>query len=156
MQEIVAGKRESYQIEKRYFHKDGHQIWAQLNVSVVRDISGAAQHLVSQIQDITESKTAAEALRLSEQNLSITLHCIADGVIATNAAGLITRMNAVAERLTGWPLAQALGRELRIVFRIYDAKAHTVTTASCKFRTVSRQLKTRLGKLSAWYWFSAM
>ena len=125
VQEIIAGKRENYQIEKRYIHKDGHLVWAQLNVSVVRDKSGAAQHFVSQIQDITEAKIAAEALRLSEQNLSITLHCIGDGVIATDAAGLITRMNAVAERLTGWPLAQALGRELRVVFRIYDAKAHT-------------------------------
>ena len=125
MQEIITGKRESYQIEKRYLHKDGHQVWAQLNVSVVRDKGGSAQHLVSQIQDITKSKLAAEALRLSEQNLSITLHCIGDGVIATDAAGLITRMNAVAERLTGWPLAQAFGRELRIVFRIYDTKAHT-------------------------------
>ena len=124
VQEIIAGKRESYQIEKRYFHKDGHQVWAQLNVSVVRDKAGNAQHFVSQIQDITDAKLAAEALRLSEQNLSITLHCMGDGVIATDAGGLITRMNAAAERLTGWTLAHALGRALPEVFCIYDAKTH--------------------------------
>ena len=124
VQEIIAGMRQSYQIEKRYFHKDGHQVWAQLNVSVVLDKAGAAQYFLSQIQDITEAKIAAEALRLSEQNLSMTLHCMGDGVIATDASGLITRMNAAAERLTGWPLAHALGRALPEVFRVY-AKAQT-------------------------------
>ena len=57
---------------------------------------------------------------MSEQNLAITLHCIGDGVIATDAGGLITRMNAVAERLTGWPIAQALGHALPEIFRIYS------------------------------------
>ncbi len=61
-------------------------------------------------------KTAA--LRESEQNLAITLHSMGDAVIATDAVGLITRMNPTAERLTGWSLADAAGRPLDEVFRI--------------------------------------
>ena len=72
-------------------------------------------------QDISERKRAQEKLRLSEENLAITLLSIGEAVIATDAAGLITRMNATAERLTGWPLADALGRPLPEVFRIVDA-----------------------------------
>ncbi len=62
-------------------------------------------------------------LRESEENLAITLHSIGDAVIATDAEGQVTRMNGVAERLTGWSLAEALGQPLRAVFRIVDTSS---------------------------------
>lgn len=60
-------------------------------------------------------------LKENQQNLAITLHSIGDGVIATDTAGRITQMNPTAERLTGWALADALGRPLANVFRIVNA-----------------------------------
>jgi PAS domain S-box-containing protein len=60
-------------------------------------------------------------LRASEENLAITLHSIGDAVIATDAAGRVTRMNATAERLCGWTLAEAAGRPMVEVFRIVNA-----------------------------------
>jgi diguanylate cyclase (GGDEF)-like protein/PAS domain S-box-containing protein len=62
------------------------------------------------------------ALTDSQQNLAITLHSIGDAVIATDTYGRITRMNPAAERLTGWPLAEARGKSLSEVFRIIDAQ----------------------------------
>ena len=58
------------------------------------------------------------ALVESEANLSITLHAIGDAVLVTDAQGRITRMNPVAEQLTGWQQAQALGRPVADVFHI--------------------------------------
>ena len=73
--------------------------------------------------DVTERTLADERLRMSEENLAITLHSIGDAVITTDAAGLITRMNATAERLTGWPLDEAMGRILSEVFYIVDTES---------------------------------
>ena len=61
------------------------------------------------------------ATRRSEQDLEITLNSIGDAVIATNRYGEVTRMNPVAEHLTGWPLNEAKGKSLKIVFPIIDA-----------------------------------
>ena len=56
--------------------------------------------------------------RAREQDLAITLDSIGDAVIVTDAAGTITRMNPVAERLTGFGLAECRQRNLDEVFRI--------------------------------------
>ncbi|WP_370653910.1 PAS domain S-box protein [Undibacterium sp.] len=74
------------------------------------------------IRDISARKFAEEQLRISEQNLAITLQSIGDAVIATDAAGLITRMNPTAERLTGWLLADAIGKALPGVFHIINTQ----------------------------------
>jgi PAS domain S-box-containing protein len=82
---------------------------------------GEAVGLEGFLIDITERKRAEDALRASEQNLAITLNSIGDAVIATDPAGRVVRMNPVAEHLTGWSLAEAVGRPLDDVFRVINA-----------------------------------
>lgn len=57
----------------------------------------------------------------SEQNLTITINSIGDAVITTDAEGNVTRMNAVAETLTGWLLEEAQQLPLKTIFPIIDA-----------------------------------
>jgi len=64
MRELLAGARDSYQMEKRYFHKDGHVVWILLSGSAVRDVSGKALYFVAQIQDITERRALLDKLEL--------------------------------------------------------------------------------------------
>jgi PAS domain S-box-containing protein len=61
-------------------------------------------------------------VRASEEHLATTLRSIGDAVIATDARGLITLMNPVAESVTGWPAADARGASLDAVFRIINEK----------------------------------
>lgn len=63
-QEILDGIRDSYDMEKRYFHKSGHVIWILLSGSAVRDAAGQVIYFIAQIQDITERKTLLEKLEL--------------------------------------------------------------------------------------------
>lgn len=67
-----------------------------------------------------------EMLGAREQDLAITLQSIGDAVIATDAQGRVTRMNPVAEQMTGWKLAEALGRPLEEVFHIINAQTHAL------------------------------
>ena len=60
---LMAGVMPSYRLDKRYLHRDGHSIWAQLNVSLVRDEAGLPQHFVAQVVDLTALKAAEEQLR---------------------------------------------------------------------------------------------
>ncbi|WP_235537698.1 CHASE3 domain-containing protein [Pelomonas sp. Root1217] len=53
----------------------------------------------------------------SEERLSITLRSIGEAVTATDVDGRVSRMNPVAERLTGWPSDEAIGRPVHVVFR---------------------------------------
>ena len=67
-------------------------------------------------------------LKESEENLAITLDSIGDGVMATDSRGRVVRMNPVAERLSGWTLAEARDRPLVEIFRIVNA--HTRQTVA--------------------------
>jgi PAS domain S-box-containing protein len=58
--------------------------------------------------------------RLEAERLRTTLQSIGDGVIVTGAAGEIVSLNPVAERLTGWTSAEAVGRPLVEVFDIVN------------------------------------
>jgi PAS domain S-box-containing protein len=58
VQDLIAGKMDSYHMEKRYFHKDGHIVWANLHVSLMKDKQGEPLYFISQIQDVTASRDA--------------------------------------------------------------------------------------------------
>jgi PAS domain S-box-containing protein len=65
-------------------------------------------------------RRALATLRRNEESLSVTLHSIGDAVLATDTAGKVTRMNRIAEKLTGWTQAEASGRPIGEVFRIVN------------------------------------
>ena len=69
-------------------------------------------------RQLRATEAGRQALAESEENLAITLHSIGDAVLVTDRAGRLTRMNPVAERLTGWTQDQALGHAIEDVFRI--------------------------------------
>jgi diguanylate cyclase (GGDEF)-like protein/PAS domain S-box-containing protein len=60
---LLSGETLTCQLEKRYLHKLGHDVWTSANASLVRDAAGLPLHFIFQIQDITERKRAEAAIR---------------------------------------------------------------------------------------------
>ncbi len=73
-----------------------------------------------------------KALKESEENLSITLRSIGDGVISTDKNGKVVHMNPVAEKLCGWQLAEAAGKPLSEVFDIVNGETREVVADPMK------------------------
>ncbi len=56
------GETDSYQLEKRYIHADGHEVWVSVSSSCVRDENGRPSYMIGQIEDITERRQMRERL----------------------------------------------------------------------------------------------
>ncbi len=61
--QMSAGELDSYSVEKRFIHKDGHYVWARLTLSLVRDEQGNPDYEIAIIEDISDRKSAEEKLR---------------------------------------------------------------------------------------------
>ena len=94
-----------------------------LTISDLADAIGLIPYLFTCFLIIAFGESARRAeRRVAEQGevLGVTLRSIGDAVIATDIHGRITYLSAVAEALTGWTQAEALGRPLDGVFRIVN------------------------------------
>ncbi|KAA5824202.1 PAS domain S-box protein [Algibacter amylolyticus] len=77
MRLLIKGEIDKYQIEKRYFHKNGNIVWALISVSLLRDDHGEPIYFIAQILDITSSKESKSQLKIllelaQEQNNRLT------------------------------------------------------------------------------------
>jgi PAS domain S-box-containing protein len=102
-------------------------------------------------QQIDERKRAEAARAEEQERLSVTLRSIGEGVITIDTAGCVTLLNKVAEQLTGWPRAEALGRPIRAVFRLLDHQKGTVQTSAVEEALQGNKLvnRTRLTLLAS-------
>ena len=83
--------------------------------------SGTITHLVSRVRKLMQEK-----LRESERRYAVTLSSIGDAVIATDDHARVTFMNRVAETLTAWNSADAIGRPITDVFHIINEETRAV------------------------------
>ena len=67
--ELVQGKRESYQVERKYLRKDGRTAWGRLNVSLSRGARVEDHLAICMVEDISEQKQAEKEIRTYQQRL---------------------------------------------------------------------------------------
>jgi len=72
------------------------------------------------LRNAVERKSIEDALFVEKERAVVTLNSIGDAVLCTDIFGNITYLNIVAEKMTGWLRAEAIGKPLAEVFRIID------------------------------------
>jgi diguanylate cyclase (GGDEF)-like protein/PAS domain S-box-containing protein len=115
----VAGKTPIFESLHRMRHASGEWRWVISRAKARVDEKGRLLRLVGVELDITERKLYEEALFREKESAQITLQSIGDGVITTDAKGVIDYLNPVAEALTGWRLEDTQGRAIEEIFRAF-------------------------------------
>jgi PAS domain S-box-containing protein len=107
-QEMAAGQRPSYTMEKRYIRKNGQIIWIRLSASLVRDAEGKPQFGVGLTEDISDRKTAEAA----QQRLTAILEATPDFVGITDGTGHTLYANQALRELIGASEADITQRQI--------------------------------------------
>jgi PAS domain S-box-containing protein len=81
--DLLAGRRESYEIDRRYVRVDGEIVWGHVTVSAVRDPAGRPRYLVEMVVEITDRKRMEAQLMLADRLASL----------GTLAAGMAHEIN---------------------------------------------------------------
>jgi len=108
--EIMEGKRDSYQVEKRYVHEDGRIHWMRQSLSAVRDTAGAVSYLIVIAEDIEERKRALEELQESEARFRAIFESSAVGIGLSTLNGDILAANAAICKMAGCTEDELKGR----------------------------------------------
>ena len=94
--ELMAGRRQHYQLEKRYLCKDGTELWAQTRTTLVPGTGDEGPSAIAMIQDITERKLADIDLRSNRDRLAMIVETQRD--IATAGNDLDRVLALIAQR----------------------------------------------------------
>jgi two-component system, sensor histidine kinase and response regulator len=110
--QLVDGEIDSYQIEKRYIHRDGRTVWILLVGSLVRDPAGRPVNFIAQVRDVTARKLAEQALRESEARYRMLIDTANEGVWTIDAEGRTDYVNRRMADLLGYEPEEMAGRPL--------------------------------------------
>jgi PAS domain S-box-containing protein len=121
--ELIAGKRDDYTIEKRYIRKDRRMVWGKLTLTAVRNPDGTFKFAIAIVEDITKSKLAEEALKVSEEKyraLVDTAGMAGEGIMIAERShagdAIITFANEHLANMLGYRVEEMIGMLARSLF----------------------------------------
>lgn len=114
----------SYQIQKRYRHKDGHFIWAFATTALINDNTGKPSYVIVQIQDISEQKNIMDALKTSESRYRNVVESATDGIIVADMNSKILSANNKAHEIFEYEPNELAGTPLSSIIPPIYREAH--------------------------------
>src|SRR6201987_4907666 len=124
VRELAEGKRQHFQIEKRYYRKDGTLLWVRNNVALVPGIGGTAPFWFGVVEDITQRKEEESAHRYTEEKYRLVVETASDAVISLDETSTILLANPATTRVFGYAPAEVIGKPLTILMPEFLRKLH--------------------------------
>lgn len=112
---LLIGEQDSVRFDKRYIHKNGSHIWADLSVAIRRDSGGKPLHFITTIVDITKRKRAEEKLQSITKRLETLINVAPLAILVRDKDGNIQLWNKAAEQIFGWAAKEVIGYPVPII-----------------------------------------
>jgi PAS domain S-box-containing protein len=122
--ELWEGKRQHFQIEKRYRQKNGTLVWVRNNVALVPGMGGVAPFLFTIVEDITERKKEESERRYIEQRYRVMVETASDAVVCIDESSAILLANPATTKVFGYDPAELIGKPLTMLMPEYLRKLH--------------------------------
>ncbi|MGE0084537.1 MAG: PAS domain S-box protein [Desulfococcaceae bacterium] len=132
--DIISGKTDSFRMEKRYIHKNGSVVWADVSVTAMRDENGSVIRMVAAGFDISKRKRAETELLRQKEELQIILDSVPAAVFYKDALNRVIRANKNWCRVFGVSEDQIIGKSLHEILpkdtaeRLYQQDMEVIRT----------------------------
>ena len=148
---LFAGERHTYRTEKRYRHRDGHFVVADVSTTLLRDAQGDPLCLMTSVVDISERKRIAHDLEASETRYRRLFEAARDGILILDAdTGRIIDVNPYLIELTGYSRGEFMEKYLWGIGPFKDIAASKISFAELQAKKYvcyeNLPLKTRDGR----------
>jgi len=110
--DLKMGLVDSYSMEKKFIHKDGHTVHGLLNANLIRDEKGDPDFFIGSVVDITKRKTAEQTLTKREEKYRRITDNMTDVVWTANLDANLTFITPSIERLTGESVEENMKRSI--------------------------------------------
>jgi len=124
--ELLEGKRQHFQIEKRYRRKDGILLWVRNNVALIPGFADAAPFLFAVVEDITQRKQEESARRYSDERYRIVVETASDAIVSIDENSVILFVNPATSKIFGYDASELIGQPLTTLMPDYMRELHTV------------------------------
>jgi len=110
--QLLAGEIQTYSIEKRYLHKDGSHVWANVTVSLVRSLEGEPMYMIGIVQDIRDRIALEKELALRQARFDAFFTTAPVGLEIIDDQLRFAHINETLAEIDGCSVAEHLGKTI--------------------------------------------